>query len=202
MSDAYEQVEVGSAAELRAWLEEHHACSPGIWLVTGKKAAGERYVAYEDLVREALCFGWIDGQARPLDALRSQLLLTPRRPRSGWSRPNKLRVAELEAAGLMAPAGRAVVEAAKASGTWTALDLVEDLVVPPDLAAALDAEPGAREHWETYPRSVKRAALEQVYGAKRPATREKRIAATVALTARQERPAPWRPAATPSEGAP
>lgn len=194
MSDAYEQVEVGSAAELRAWLEEHHASSPGIWLVTGKKAAGERYVAYEDLVREALCFGWIDGHARPLDELRSQLLLTPRRPRSGWSRPNKIRVAELEAAGRMAPAGRAVVEAAKASGTWTALDLVEDLVEPPDLAAALDAEPGAREHWETYPRSVKRAALEQVYGAKRPATREKRIATTVALAAKKERPAQWRPA--------
>lgn len=144
MSEAYEQVEVASAAELRAWLEEHHASSPGIWLVTGKKAAGERYVAYEDLVRQALCFGWIDGQARPLDALRSQQLLTPRRPRSGWSRPNKLRVAELEAAGLMAPAGRAAVAAAKVSGTWNSLDLVEDLVVPPDLAAALDAEPGAR----------------------------------------------------------
>ncbi|SDU96106.1 Uncharacterized conserved protein YdeI, YjbR/CyaY-like superfamily, DUF1801 family [Microlunatus sagamiharensis] len=201
MSEAYEQVEVASAAELRAWLEEHHASSPGIWLVTGKKAAGERYVAYEDLVRQALCFGWIDGQARPLDALRSQQLLTPRRPRSGWSRPNKLRVAELEAAGLMAPAGRAAVAAAKVSGTWNSLDLVEDLVVPPDLAAALDAEPGAREHWQAYPRSVKRFALEQVYGAKRAATREKRVAATVALAAADERPAAFRRAGARPEPA-
>ena len=193
MSDAYEQVEVASAAELRAWLEANADTSPGVWLVTGKKAAGDRYVAYEDLVREALCFGWIDGQARPLDALRSQQLLTPRRPRSGWSRPNKLRVAELEAEGRMAPRGRAVVEAAKASGTWTALDLVEDLVEPPDLAAALDATPRAREHWDAFPRSVKRATLEQVYGAKRPGTRARRIANAVGLAAQNQRPGQWQP---------
>lgn len=193
MSDAYEQVEVGSSAELRAWLEANAGTSPGIWLVTGKKAAGERYVAYEDLVREALCFGWIDGQARPLDELRSQQLLTPRRPRSGWARPNKLRIAELEAAGRMTPQGRAVVAAAKASGTWTALDLVEDLVEPPDLTAALDAEPEARKHFDAYPRSVKRAVLEQVYGAKRPETRARRIANAVALAAQNQRPGQWQP---------
>ena len=188
-----EQLEITDVAELRAWLEVNADSSPGVWLVTGKKAAGARYVAYEDLVREALCFGWIDGQARPLDELRSQQLLTPRRPGSGWSRPNKLRIAELEAAGRMTPRGRAVVEAAKASGTWTALDLVEDLVEPPDLVAALDAEPEARKHWDAYPRSVKRAALEQVYGAKRPETRAKRIANAVALAAQNQRPGQWQP---------
>ena len=116
--------------------------SPGIWLVSYKKAAGERHLSYDDIVCEALCWGWIDSKARSLDELRSQLLLTPRKPASKWSRPNKIRVAELEASGRMAAPGRAVVEAAKASGTWTALDDVENLVEPAELKAALDATPG------------------------------------------------------------
>ena len=88
-----------------------------------------------------------------------------------------------------------------ADGVVAALDvdLVEDLVEPPDLAAALDAVPAAREHWDAFPRSVRRAALEQVYGAKRPATREKRIATVVELAARNQRPGQWTPpAARPS----
>lgn len=188
MSENYPQVEVVTAAELRAWLVEHGGTTPGIWLVTYKKAAGERYLPYEEIVCEALCFGWIDGQARPLDELRSQLLLTPRRPRSGWSRPNKLRVAALEASGRMTPAGRAVIDAARASGTWTALDLVEDLVEPPDLVSALDAVPEARRHWDAFPRSARRAALEWVYSARRPVTRAARVAQTVEHAARGQRP--------------
>ena len=125
MRGAYEQVEVVSATELRDWLREHWDSSPGIWLVTYKKAAGSRYLPYDDIVREALCHGWIDSVVRGLDEQRSQLLLTPRKPTSKWSRSNKERVAELEASGRMAGPGRAVVEAAKASGTWTALDDVD-----------------------------------------------------------------------------
>ncbi len=191
MSDAYEQVEVVSATELRDWLREHWDSSPGIWLVTYKKAAGERYLPYEAIVREVLCYGWIDGRARALDELRSQLLLTPRRPASKWSRPNKVRIAELEAAGRMAPPGRAVVEAAKASGTWTALDDVENLVEPAELAAALDAVPAARTNWDAFPRSTRRATLEWIAAAKRPATRDQRVAETVELAARNLRAQQW-----------
>jgi uncharacterized protein YdeI (YjbR/CyaY-like superfamily) len=187
MSDAYEQVEVTAAADLRRWLEANHATSPGIWLVSYKKAAGERYLAYEDIVCEALCWGWIDSKARSLDELRSQLLLTPRKPASKWSRPNKIRVAELEANGRMAAPGRAVVEAAKASGTWTALDDVENLVEPAELKAALDAAPKARKNWDTFPRSTRRATLEWIAAAKRPETRERRVAETVELAAQNIR---------------
>jgi uncharacterized protein YdeI (YjbR/CyaY-like superfamily) len=187
MSDAYEQVEVTSAKELRRWLRDNWDRSPGIWLVTYKKAAGERYLPYEDIVREVLCYGWIDGRTRGLDELRSQLMLTPRKPTSKWSRPNKLRVAELEAAGRMEPPGRAVVEAAKASGTWTALDDVENLVEPAELAAALDAVPPARAKWDAFPRSTRRATLEWIAAAKRPVTRERRVAETVELAAQNLR---------------
>jgi uncharacterized protein YdeI (YjbR/CyaY-like superfamily) len=191
VSDAYEQVEVISAEELRRWLRDHWDRSPGIWLVTYKKAAGEKYLPYEEIVREALCYGWIDGKARRLDEQRAQLLLTPRSPTSKWSRPNKLRVAELEATGRMAAPGRAVVEAAKASGTWTALDAVEDLVEPPELKAALDAVPEARANWDRFPRSTRRATLEWIAAAKRPATRERRVRETVELAAQNLRAQQW-----------
>lgn len=186
------QLEITSAAELRDWLEEHHANEPGVWLVTWKKSADPaRHVTYEEVVREVLCFGWIDSQARPLDDQRSQLMLTPRKPRSGWSRPNKVRVAELTAAGLMRPAGLAVVEAAKASGTWTALDDVENLIEPDELRRALDADAEARRQWDAFPRSARRGILEWIGQAKRPATRAARITETVALAAQGLRANSW-----------
>src|SRR5206468_652414 len=100
------------------WLAENHATSPGIWAVYGKKNAGERCIPYEEVVRAALCFGWVDIRGRGLDEARTQMLLTPRRARSSWSDSNRRRVAELEASGLMTAAGRAAVEAARAAGTW------------------------------------------------------------------------------------
>jgi uncharacterized protein YdeI (YjbR/CyaY-like superfamily) len=117
VSDAYPQVEVPSREALRRWLEANHESSAGIWLVTYKKG-DPRYLPYNDVVEEALCFGWIDSKARGLDERRTQLTLTPRRPGSNWSDPNKERVERLLALGLMAPAGLAAIERAKEDGTW------------------------------------------------------------------------------------
>jgi uncharacterized protein YdeI (YjbR/CyaY-like superfamily) len=114
----YEQIEFAAAADLRAWLAENHATSAGIWAVYGKKSAGDRCIPYEEVVRQCLCFGWVDIRGRGLDATRTQMLLTPRRAKSNWSEPNRRRVAELEQAGLMTDAGRAAVESAKAGGSW------------------------------------------------------------------------------------
>lgn len=108
--DDYERVEVSSRAQWRSWLEARHESSPGIWLVTFKKAAGDRYLPYEQAVEEALCFGWVDSRIRSLDELRTQTLMTPRKAGSEWARSNKERVERLEAAGLMTPAGRAAVK--------------------------------------------------------------------------------------------
>jgi uncharacterized protein YdeI (YjbR/CyaY-like superfamily) len=164
-----------------------------VWLVTYKKAAGDRYVPYADTVEEALCFGWVDSKSRSVDAERSMLLMTPRKPGSGWSRPNKERVGRLAAAGLLAPAGEAVIEAAKADGSWSKLDAVENLEEPGDLRAALDADPDARRHWDAFPRSAKRAILEWIAQAKRAETRARRVAETARLAARGERANQWRP---------
>lgn len=187
-ADHYERVHPEDAAAWRAWLAAHHDASRGVWVVSWKKASGRATVPMGDLIDEALCFGWIDSLVRGLDEERAMHLFTPRKPGSRWSRVNKDRIARLEAEGRMAPPGAAVVEAARRSGTWTALDDVENLVVPDDLAAALAARPGARETWEAYPRSVKRGVLERILDAKRPATRATRIAQLAEDAGTGERP--------------
>ncbi len=192
MAAIEEQVTVGSREEWRGWLEEHHATCPGVWLVTWKKGSGGPYLPYDDVVEEALAFGWVDSLPRKLDDRRSMLLVTPRKPASKWSRVNKERVERLTAAGLMAPAGQAVVDAAKASGTWTALDDVENLVEPDDLRAALDADPEARRQWDGFPRSARRGILEWLLNAKTAPTRAKRVEEIARLAARGERANQWR----------
>jgi len=129
-------------------------------------------------VDEALCYGWVDSRPRGIDGQRSARLVTPRKPASSWSARNKTRVEQLTAAGRMHPSGLAAVAAARANGAWTALDDVETLAEPPDLAAALDATPGARGHWDAFPRSARRAILEWITNAKTGATRQARVQRT------------------------
>ena len=158
-----------------------------------RKQSGRTGLTYEEAVQEALCFGWIDSKGARLDDDRTMLWMSPRTRGSGWARTNKVRIEQLLAEGLMAPAGLALIDEAKRDGSWTLLDDVEDLVVPDDLAAALAAHPGARGHWDGLPRSVRRAALLRIVEAKRPETRARWVAETARLTARGERPAQWRP---------
>ncbi len=185
-------LEVTSRAQWRAWLKLHHAREGGLWLVTWKKTAGGSHLSYAEVVEEALCFGWVDSKPRSLDAKRSMLWLAPRKKGSAWSKPNKERVARLIAAGLMHAAGLAKVAAAKKDGSWTKLDAVEALVVPPDLAAALAAHGRASEHFAAFPRSVKRGILEWIVQAKKPETRLARITETATLAAKKVRAHQWR----------
>ena len=181
-SNAYERVEVVSREDLHGWLAEHHATSPGCWVVTFKKGRGP-HVPWAEIVRELLCFGWIDSKGQRVDPDRTSLLITPRRPGSGWSRVNKEHLDVLLAEGRMQPAGLAAVERAKADGSWTRLDAVETLAEPDDLRAALDAEPRARTAWDGFPRSARRALLEWITSAKREPTRAQRVARTVSEAA-------------------
>jgi uncharacterized protein YdeI (YjbR/CyaY-like superfamily) len=180
-------VQPADRAEWRAWLIEHHQTSRGVHLAGWRRASGRVPIDYVACTEEALCVGWIDSKASVLDEERSLLWFSPRKPGSGWARTNKERVARLTAAGLMLPAGLAVVEQAKRSGTWTLLDDVEDLVVPDDLAAALDGLPGARANWDAFPPSARRQDLYWLVTAKRPETRSRRLAEIAARAARNER---------------
>lgn len=168
----------------RAWLAEHHATSDGVWLSRWKPSTGRPTFGYEEMVAEALAVGWIDGQAWAPDPETTLLWFTRRRPRSVWSRLSKERVARLAAAGRMQPAGTAAVAAAQADGSWTVLDEVEDLVLPADLAAALDARPGARGHWDAASPGARKAVLRRLVDAKRPETRAARVEEAADLAAR------------------
>lgn len=171
-----ESVEVTSRAQWRAWLMDHHATSDGVWLVY-HKSGQDRAVPYEDLVLESLCFGWVDSQARGVDQTRTSITMTPRRPGSRWTQPNRDRVAALEAASLMTPAGQAAVRAAQESGAFDELRPVEALEVPPDLAEALGAR---RPAWDALSRSVRYQHLLALHDAKRAETRARRVAAILA----------------------
>ncbi|MEI8145931.1 MAG: YdeI/OmpD-associated family protein [Alphaproteobacteria bacterium] len=167
-------------AEWRDWLVAHHRQSESVWLVITKKAAGGQ-LSYDDVVDEALCFGWIDSLPRKLDETRSMLLLSPRKAKSAWSAVNKRRVEALEAKGLMHPAGRALIDAAKREGTWSLLDEVEALTLPEALRQAFAADRRAAFYFEAFPHSSKRGILEWIAQAKTEATRAKRIEKTVTL---------------------
>lgn len=180
-------------AEWRDWLEAHHERDRGVWLIIYKKATGKPRLEYDEAVEEALCFGWVDSKPGKLDEERSMLWFAPRKPGSGWSRPNKERVEKMTAAGLMAPAGLTKVEAAKRDGSWHALDAVEALEIPPDLAQALAENETARRYFEAFPRSARRGILEWIANARKPETRAKRVDETVRLAAENKRANQWPP---------
>jgi uncharacterized protein YdeI (YjbR/CyaY-like superfamily) len=173
--------------EWRAWLQANHATAPGAWLVTWRRSAGRPILPYEEAVEEALCFGWVDGRVTTADPQRQKLHFAPRRPGSGWARSNRDRVERLLADGLMTPAGLAVVERARADGSWLLYVDTENLVIPADLAAALAANPPAAQHWAAFSPSARRLLLEWIRQARRPATRAARIVETAACAARNEK---------------
>lgn len=185
--DDGEKVSAADAAAWRAWLEANHESASGVWLLNVRGAASDG-VGYEDAVRHALCFGWIDGPVRTFAENSVGQWFSPRRRGSGWAATNKARLAELESAGLLAPAGIRVIEAAKADGSWTVLDAPEAGIEPDEFAAALDAVPAARAAWDAFPKSVKKQGLTLIATAKRAETRAARIAKIVADAAEGKRP--------------
>jgi len=174
-------------AALRAWLEEHHATRPGVWLRIAKAASPLRSVTIADALDVALCFGWIDGQRKSHDADSFLQKFTPRARRSPWSKRNREHVERLVAAGEMHAAGLAAVEAARADGRWErAYDSARSATVPDDLRAALDAHPAARAFFETLTGTNRYAILYRIQTAVRPETRRRRIAEFVAMLERGE----------------
>lgn len=178
--------------EWRSWLEQNWSRTEGIWLVSYKKDTGKPRFEYDEAVEEALCFGWVDSKPNKLDDERSLLWFAPRKRGTGWSKPNKERVERLIAQGLMAPPGLAKIEAAKQDGSWTALDAVEALEIPLDLAEALAAYPSAAANFDSFPRSVKRGILEWIVNAKKPETRAQRVSETARLAEDNVRANQWR----------
>lgn len=191
MADELVELLVTDAAQWRSWLEQHHAESPGVWLVLHKKGGSVTELDYEAALQEALCFGWIDGQGRRRDSESSFQRMTRRGPKSVWSARNVERIGRLEAEGRMAPAGRAAVDSAKADGRWeVAYSGAATAEVPGDLAAAIAAEPRAQAMFDVLTSVNRFALIYRTNGVKQAATREKKIAGFVEMLARHETPYP------------
>jgi uncharacterized protein YdeI (YjbR/CyaY-like superfamily) len=170
-----------------ARLDANHATDRGVWLCSWRPPTGRPACPYPEAVEEAICFGWIDSTVAILDDDRNLQLFTRRRPKSSWTRLNRRRAADMEAAGLMADAGRRAIEIAEQNGWWTILDSVEDLVEPDDLTVALDADAAARSNWDGFPPSARKQMLFWIVSAAKDETRQRRIESIVAKASVGER---------------
>ncbi len=166
-------------AEWRSWLASNGDRTNGLWVVHRKKTSSLEGPLYDDLVEEALCFGWIDSQSRRVDDDRKIQWFSPRRPGGLWSALNRDRIERLIRQGLMTDMGQAIIDRAKADGSWSQTDEVDALIVPPDLEVAFGDAPQAKQTYEQLPDSAKKQHLWAVYSAKRPETRANRIAQVI-----------------------
>ena len=165
----------------RAWLETHHDKEKVIWLAYYKKNSGKTSVTYEGALEEALCYGWIDSVVHKVDAEKYAQKYTPRNEKSIWSASNKARVRKLIAASRMTEAGLAKIKAAKRNGSWHKLDTIDlKPEIPEDLISALNTNPAAREKFDKIAPSQKKLYSWWIVSAKRPETRKRRVAETVA----------------------
>ena len=170
------------------WLRKHHESSDGVWLLIAKSGADSPTVGYAEALETALCFGWIDGQKKGLDARHWLQRFTPRRARSIWSKSNRAKALALIEQGRMQPAGVREVERAQADGRWDdAYDSPSTATVPPDLQAALDTDANAKAFFDALDGANRYAVLWRVQTAKKAETRAKRIAQFVAMLARHEK---------------
>jgi uncharacterized protein YdeI (YjbR/CyaY-like superfamily) len=175
-------VELRDRSAWRAWLEANHASPDGVWLKFAKKGSPTSTVTYAEAVEEALCFGWIDGQARGHDEHVYLQRFTPRRTRSKWSQVNRDKAERLIAEGRMHAAGLAEIDRAKADGRWEAAYPPQSAAqVPDDLQRALDANVEAAAFFDTLTGSTRYAFLYRLHNVADPAAREARIAMYVEL---------------------
>jgi uncharacterized protein YdeI (YjbR/CyaY-like superfamily) len=172
------KLHVRNRREWRAWLEKHHTSTPGIWLVFYKAHTEVKSIRYEDMIREALCFGWIDSLIKRLDDDRYALKITPRQPTSKWSDINRKRWTELKAAGRLAPAG---VAAAPTDNTYAPKPVIPEL--PAYIAKALKANSKAWTFFRELAPTHRRDFVVWIHIAKRAETRERRIRESIRLLA-------------------
>ncbi|RSL54597.1 hypothetical protein CEP54_009809 [Fusarium duplospermum] len=167
-----------------SWLDENHDSNSGLWLRLAKKDSGVSSVTYDEALDVALCFGWIDGQRKALDAQHFIQRFTPRRKGSLWSKRNVNKVASLIESGKMRPSGQAEIDAAQADGRWErAYSSSSNAEVPKDFQAALDDDKAAGDFFKTINRTQRYSFLQRLETAKRPETRQKRIEQFVTLLA-------------------
>lgn len=164
-----------NSEEWRNWLHENHNLSKGIDLVFYKVGSDFQSMRWEEAVQVALCYGWIDSTVRKIDEDKRKQTFTPRKDKSVWSKVNKNYIEKLIAQNLMHESGLVKIEIAKQNGSWTSLDHVEDLIIPPDLQKAFNKNPKAFENFTNFSFTYRKSYLYWLNHAKREETRNKRI---------------------------
>jgi len=191
MSNSQDQLEkfyAKNRLEWHQWLKEHYNSSLGVWLIYYKKNTGKPRVEYEEVVEEALKYGWIDSKTKFIDEERYMQVFTPRKPGSVWSKSNKGRIKKLIKNGQMKPAGLEKINTAKKDGSWTILNDIEDLIIPEDLKNTLKQNTVAYKNFEAFTDSTKKQVLYWITSAKMKDTRLRRIKKTVELAAKNKKP--------------
>ena len=178
--------------EWRLWLKENHSLQQSVWLVYYKKKSGKPTLTWSEAVDEALCFGWIDSTARPIDDDTFMQFFCKRKPNSVWSKINKGKVQRLMEEGLMADAGYKSIDTAKQNGSWTILDDVEEVKIPKDLAKAFNSHPGAKKYFLSLSRSVRKNILQWLVLARRSETRQNRVNEIAERAAQKLKPKQFR----------
>jgi len=176
-------VVASTPADWRAWLMQHSRLETEVWLVIHHKDSATPSVRYHEAIEHALCFGWIDGLHRKRDAHSSQLRFTLRSSRSTWSRVNRQRVENMSQLGLMTEYGCAMVDLAKANGTWQVLPDDASSAILDDLRDSLDRNDAAHRNFQSFPPSSKRLIAEWIVTARKPETRQRRINQAINLAA-------------------
>jgi uncharacterized protein YdeI (YjbR/CyaY-like superfamily) len=192
MEKEIEMISPKSRQEWREWLQENHDKKQSVWLIYYKKKSNIPTVKYSEAVDEALCFGWIDSKAKPLDEEKFMQFFSRRKPKSVWSGINKEKIERLINEGLMTKAGYHIIEIAKQNGSWTILDEAEALTIPKDLDEAFQTRQNAKNYFSGLSRSDKRNILQWLVLAKRQETRQKRISEIAELADQKQKPKQFR----------
>lgn len=175
-------------AALREWFECHHQTDTELWILIYKKASGTPSVSWDDVVIESLVWGWIDGVKKRLDDASYLQRITPRRPKSAWSKRNCDHADRLISEGKMRPSGLAQVDAAKGDGRWdSAYAGSKDMVIPEDILAVLENEPAAKVSYDRLNRANLFAIYHRLHSAKKPETRERRLRVIIDMLSRGEK---------------
>ena len=165
----------------RNWLHDNHTSSAGVYLILYKVSSPTQSMRWEEAVKVALCYGWIDSTVKRLDHEKRQQYFTPRKHKSVWSKLNKTYIKELTSNKLMHASGKAIIKIAKRNGSWDALNDVDNEVISPLLQKAFDANPIAYENYKNFAPSYRRGYLYWLYAAKRETTQQKRITEIIRL---------------------
>lgn len=174
--------------DLSQWLKMKHATESELWVKIYKKNTGIQSVTWDDVVIEALCWGWIDGIKKSIDGQAYLQRITPRQARSNWSKRNTEHVERLINEGRMMEPGFAHVLAAKADGRWESAYVVSEMEVPADFLAALESEPRAKQFFETLNKSSRCTIAYGLTSAKKPETRQRRFAKFMNMLVDEEKP--------------